>query len=228
MARTPQVGVLLSGCGVFDGAEIHESVIALLALDRAGARAVCTAPNVDQMHVVNHRTGEPTDERRNVLDEAARIARGEITDLAELAADDLDALLLPGGFGAAKNLSDFAVAGGLATVHPEVTRILREMLAARKPIGVICIAPAVLAAVLRDAGEACQLTIGDDADTADALATMGVHHVRCGVADVCVDRERRVVSTPAYMLAGRISEAAAGIDKLVATLLELVATRVPS
>jgi enhancing lycopene biosynthesis protein 2 len=225
MKKRTRVGVLLSGCGVFDGAEIHESVITLLALDRADAEAVCTAPNVDQMHVVDHKTGEPTGETRNVLVESARIARGRIRDLAEVGAGDLDALILPGGFGAAKNLCDFAVAGAGAKVHPEVRRILSEMLAARKPVGVVCIAPAVLAAVLRDADGGGRLTIGTDADTAAALEAMGVRHVPCAVRETCVDRERGVVSTPAYMLAGRIADAAAGIEKLVGEVLELARAR---
>jgi enhancing lycopene biosynthesis protein 2 len=221
MQSQARVGVLLSGCGVYDGAEIHESVLTLLALDRGGARAVCMAPNCDQLHVVDHKTGEPTGETRNALIEAARIARGAIRDLSEVHAQELDALILPGGFGAAKNLCDFAVAGAGAKVHAEVARLLREMLAAQKPIGAICIAPAVLAAVLRDAGEGGELTIGTDADTAAALESMGVRHVPCAVGETCIDRQHGIVSTPAYMLAGRISEAAAGIDKLVGEVLEL-------
>jgi len=226
MQRSPKqrVGVLLSGCGVFDGAEIHESVIALLALDRAGAEAVCMAPDVQQMHVVDHLTGEPTEETRNVLVESARIARGAIRDLAEVRVDELDALLLPGGFGAAKNLCDFAVAGSEARPHADVGRLLAEMVAAGKPVGVMCIAPAVLACALRDSG--IELTIGDDAETAAALVAMGVVHVSCPAEDVRVDPQRPVVSTPAYMLAGRISEAASGIEKLVKELLAL-STRSP-
>jgi enhancing lycopene biosynthesis protein 2 len=221
MRRKTRVGVLLSGCGVLDGAEIHEAVITLLALDRADAEARCFAPNVDQMHVVNHLTGEPVGETRNVLVEAARIARGKIQDLAQASAADLDALILPGGFGVAKNLCDFAIAGAGARVHPEVARLLREFLDAHKPIGVACIAPAVLAAVLRGSADGLRLTIGNDPDTAGALAAMGVVHVPCAVAETCVDERHRVVSTPAYMLAGRISESAAGIEKLVAEVLEL-------
>ena len=216
-----RVGVLLSGCGVYDGAEIHESVITLLALDRAGAEAVCLAPNADQMHVVNHLTGEATDEQRNVLVESARIARGEICDAAKVRADELDALILPGGFGAAKNLCNFATAGAQAEVHPEVARLLGEMLDARKPVGVVCIAPAVMAAVLRDRGESGSLTIGTDEETAGALESMGTRHLSCPVQEMRVDEERRIVSTPAYMLAGRISEAADGIEKLVAEVLPL-------
>ena len=222
------VGVLLSGCGVYDGAEIHESVLTLLALDRAGATIRCLAPNVPQMHVINHRTGEVTDERRNVLDEAARIARGEVQDVAEVQAEDLDALILPGGFGAAKNLCDFAVAGPKAQVQPDVARLLGDMLAAKKPLGVICIAPAVLAAVLRDRGEAADLTIGSDPDTAAGLEAMGVRHAPCGVEATCVDGEMRVVSTPAYMLAGGIAEAAEGIERLVGEVLALARSEAPA
>ena len=225
MSEAPKVGVLLSGCGVFDGSEIHEAVSVLLALDRGGARAVCLAPNVAQMHVVNHVTGDTTEETRNVLVEAARIARGKITDLADAKAEDLDALILPGGFGAAKNLCDFAVSGAGAKVHPEVARLLGEMLDEEKPIGVVCIAPAVLATVLRDLERACDLTVGDDPDTAAALEEMGVNHVPCVVDEICVDRERNVVSTPAYMYDARISEVAAGIEKLVAEVLERAAAR---
>jgi enhancing lycopene biosynthesis protein 2 len=225
MKKRTRVGVLLSGCGVYDGSEIHESVITLLALDRADAEAVCMAPNSEQLHVVDHKTGEPTGETRNVLVEAARIARGAIRDLAQVSAGDLDALILPGGFGAAKNLCDFSVAGARAKVHPEVRRILSDMLAAKKPIGVICIAPAVLAAVLRDADGGGELTIGNDAETAAALEAMGSTHLPRGVRETCIDRRRGVVSTPAYMLAGRISEAADGIEKLVGEVLELARAR---
>ena len=214
-----RVGVLLSGCGVFDGAEIHESVLTLLALDRAGARIDCMAPDVDQLHVIDHRSGEVTGEVRNVLTESARIARGEIRNLTEVSVDELDALILPGGFGAAKNLSSFATEGAEAEVQPDVARLLREMLAAKKPIGVACIAPAVLAAVLRDEGRKGSLTIGDDADTAAALEAMGVVHTPCSVAEAHVDADLGVVSTPAYMLAGRISEAAAGIERMVDEVL---------
>jgi len=214
-----RVGVLLSGCGVFDGSEIHEAVIVLLALDRAGAQIDCLAPNIDQTHVVNHLSGEVSGETRNVLVESARIARGHIRDLCEAKADELDALILPGGFGAAKNLCSFATEGKDAAVQPEVARILLEMIAASKPVGVACIAPAALALVLRDAGRGGSLTIGNDEETAKALEAMGVTHVPCPVDEVCVDEALGVVSTPAYMLAGRIREAAEGLEKMVAEVL---------
>jgi enhancing lycopene biosynthesis protein 2 len=215
-----KIGVVLSGCGFLDGAEIHESVLTLLALDRAGAEAVCFAPDADQMHVVNHLTGQPAPgERRNVLVESARIARGKIQDLAKARAADLDALILPGGYGAAKNLCDFAVKGADCSVHPEVTRIVREMFQAKKPVGAICIAPAILSKALGDQGP--KLTIGTDADTAAALEKMGAKHEACPVREFVVDAQHKLVTTPAYMLADRISEAAEGIEKLVRELLRL-------
>ena len=155
----PKVGVVLSGCGVYDGAEIHESVLTLLALDRAGAEAVCLAPDVAQRHVVNHLTGQPAEgETRNVLVEAARIARGKVRSLAGFDAGTLDALVLPGGFGAAKNLCDFAFRGADCEVHPEVARVVRAVHAAGKPVGAVCIAPVILARLL--GAESPQLTIG--------------------------------------------------------------------
>lgn len=216
-----KVGVCLSGCGVYDGTEIHEAVLTLLALDRAGAEAVCMAPDVEQAEVVDHTTGEPTGETRNVLVESARIARGKIRDLAKVRADELDALILPGGFGAAKNLSDFAAAGSKAKPNPELARLVREMLRAKKPIAAICIAPAVIAAICREAGIECELTIGDDAATAEQLEAMGAHHLECSVEEFRIDEQHRIVSTPAYMLAQRISDAATGIERTVRELLRL-------
>ncbi len=220
MAR-PTVGIILSGCGVYDGAEIHEAVITLLALDRAGASVRCMAPNVSQLHVVNHLTGEvASGEERSVLVEAARIARGKVEDLAAVAAGTLDALILPGGFGAAKNLCDFAIKGGDCAVHPEVARVVREVHAAKKPIGAICIAPALIAKLLGE--ERPRLTIGTDEGTAKAIEQMGACHEACGVEGTVVDAERKLVTTPAYMLAGSISEAAAGIEKLVQEVLAMI------
>ncbi len=215
------IGVVLSGCGVFDGAEIHESVITLLALDRSGAKAVCFAPNTEQMHVVDHLSGEATAENRNVLVESARIARGEISDLATAKAEELDGLIIPGGFGAAKNLCDFAVAGSEAKPHPEVARIVVEMMRASKPVAAVCIAPALIAAICRDAGIECSVTIGADADTAGAIEAMGASHAECPVSEFCVDEANKLITSPAYMLAGSISEAAEGIERTVEELLRL-------
>jgi enhancing lycopene biosynthesis protein 2 len=214
-----KVGVLLSGCGHVDGSEIHEAVLTLLFLDRAGAEVQCLAPNTDQFHVINHLDQGTMDETRNMLVESARIARGDIIDLKQITANDLDALILPGGFGAAKNLSNFALKGPQATVHPEVERILKEMLLARKPIGAICIAPAVLVKAL--AAHQPEVTIGDDMGTAAAIETMGGKHVVCAVDQIHVDDEHRLVSTPAYMLGPGIKEVAMGIEKLVQKIMEL-------
>jgi enhancing lycopene biosynthesis protein 2 len=220
MSRT--IGVVLSGCGVFDGSEIHEAVLTLLAIDRAGAQAMCMAPNIDQAEVVNHLTGQPSaGERRNVLVESARIARGKIRDIAGVSAQELDALVFPGGYGAAKNLCDFASKGADCQVAPDVARMVRAMLDARKPVGLVCIAPALMAKVAQEAGFRARLTIGTDPGTASTLTRMGADHRDCPVGDTVVDRERKIVTTPAYMLATRISEAAEGIEKLVRTVLDL-------
>ena len=216
MAR---IGVLLSGCGVFDGSEIHEAVLTLLALDRAGAEIVCLAPNVEQAHVIDHLTQKETGEKRNVLVESARIARGEVKDLKDVRAADLDGLTIPGGFGAAKNLSDFAFKGQDATVLPDVQRLLSEMVAARKPVGAICIAPATLTRALSDRKP--EVTIGSDAGTAAAIEAMGGKHKTCTVDMIHVDETNRIVSTPAYMLGPSIKNVAEGIEKLVAKVLEL-------
>jgi enhancing lycopene biosynthesis protein 2 len=213
------VGVLLSGCGVFDGAEIHESVLTLLAIDRAGAKAVCMAPDVPQLHVLNHITQQEMDETRNVLVESARIARGDISDVAGVSAEALDALIIPGGFGAAKNLSDFAVKGPEATVLPAVQKIIGDMLDAGKPVGAVCIAPATLTRAV--AHRTPEVTIGNDTGTAAAIETMGGKHVPCTVDMIHVDENNRIITTPAYMLGPGIGDVATGIEKLVKKVLEM-------
>ncbi|MGF6111027.1 isoprenoid biosynthesis glyoxalase ElbB [Pseudomonas sp. ADAK2] len=213
-----KIAVILSGCGVYDGAEIHESVITLLRLDQRGAQVQCFAPNIAQLHVINHLTGEEMPESRNVLVESARIARGKIKDLREASVEDFDALIVPGGFGAAKNLSNFAVEGAGCTVQPEVLALAEAFAEAGKPVGLICISPA-LAAKIYGPGVTC--TIGNDAETAAAMNKMGATHADCAVGDIVEDKARKLVSTPAYMLAQSISEAASGINKLVDRVLEL-------
>ena len=215
-----RVAVILSGCGVFDGAEIHESVLTLLALDRANARILCAAPDVPQHHVVNHLTQQPVPgETRHVLVESARIARGQIIPLSQLKVSDLDAIIVPGGFGAAKNLCTFALAGENFDVHPEVARILQETHQAGKPIGFVCIAPAIAAKLFGP--EQVEFTIGTDPGTAQALTALGGQHVHCNVFNAVVDKRLKIVTTPAYMLASRITEAEAGINKLVQAVLDM-------
>jgi enhancing lycopene biosynthesis protein 2 len=221
MAQTgKRVGVVLAGCGFLDGAEIHEAVLTLLFLDRRGAQVTALAPNVDQLHVIDHLVGEPvTGERRSVLAEAARISRGKIVDLAKVKPDAIDALVLPGGFGAAKNLCTFAIDGKSMKVNPEVERLVRQMALAKKPIGFICIAPVIAAKVLGEMHP--RLTIGNDPDTAAAIEAMGGVHVPCPVDQVVVDEKNRIASTPAYMLGPSIAPVAAGIEKLVSAVLEM-------
>ena len=214
-----KIGVLLSGCGVFDGTEIHEAVITLLALDRKGAQALCMAPDMDQFHVMNHLTGEATDEKRNVLVESARIARGNVKDIRTMSADDMDALIMPGGGGAAKNLSNFAIKGKDADIHPEVRRLIRDLVDAGKPVGAICISPAVLARVLAD--KQPEVTIGNDLGTAESITAMGGVHKPCAVDMIHVDRTNKLITSPAYMLGPGIKDVAAGIEKLVDEILSL-------
>ena len=213
-----KIAVILSGCGVYDGAEIHESVITLLRLDQRGAKVQCFAPDIAQLHVINHLTGEPMPETRNVLVESARIARGEIKDIREARVEDFDALIIPGGFGAAKNLSSFATEGAACSVQADVLNLAEAFAEAGKPIGLMCISPAI-AAKIYGPGVIC--TIGTDADTAAAVSKMGGTHQECEVSEIVEDKARKLVSTPAYMLAQSISEAASGINKMVDRVLEL-------
>jgi Uncharacterized protein involved in an early stage of isoprenoid biosynthesis len=209
---------VLSGCGVYDGAEIHEAVITLLAIARSGAQAVCFAPDKTQADVINHLSGEAMADSRNVLIEAARIARGEIQPLARAQAEELDALVVPGGFGAAKNLSSFASQGAECAVDNDLIALARAMHQAGKPLGFMCIAPAMLPKIF---DFPLRITIGTDIDTGEVLEAMGAEHVPCPVDDIVVDEENKIVTTPAYMLANNIAEAATGIEKLVSRVLVL-------
>jgi len=212
-----KVAVILSGCGVFDGSEIYESVITLLCLDRAGAEVQCFAPNIEQMHVINHLTGEVAEgESRQVLVEAARLARGEIKDLADAKAEDFDAVIIPGGFGAAKNLCDFAVKGADLSLNKDVAHFVQAVHQANKPVGLMCIAPAMVGKLF---GKGVHFTIGNDQETASAIEATGAVHEPCPVNNICIDGTNNIVTTPAYMLASSISEAASGIEKLVAEVL---------
>lgn len=217
-----KIGVILSGCGVYDGAEIHESVLALLAIDRAGAEAVCMAPDMDQLHVINHLTGqESKGEKRNVLVESARIARGKIVDIRTIKASALDGLILPGGFGAVKNLSDFAAKGENCRVHPEVARLIKEFAAIKKPQAACCIAPAMVAKVFDGSTTHPTLTIGNDKQVGGKIGKMGGKHVDCAVDNVVLDKENKIISTPAYMLGQSIAQVADGIEKAVKELVAL-------
>ncbi|WP_338590975.1 isoprenoid biosynthesis glyoxalase ElbB [Shewanella khirikhana] len=213
------IAVLLAGCGVFDGSEIHEAVLTLLSLSRAGATYQCFAPDIPQLHVVNHVSGEVAQgESRNVLVEAARIARGDIKATSELDVTAFDALIIPGGFGAAKNLCNFALVGADCEVAPEVRDFIAEFALAKKPVGFICIAPVMIPKLY---GKGAKGTIGTDKGTGEAFSAMGGEHQDAAVHDIVVDEANKVVSTPAYMLAGSIAEAHSGIEKLVNKVLAM-------
>lgn len=216
-----KIALILSGCGVYDGSEIHETCAALLALAQAGAQVTACAPSGQQMHVINHLAGEPAeDDKRDILTESARLVRGEITPLASLSPTDFDAILLPGGFGAAKNLCNFATNGNQCTVHPEVESFLKEANTAGRPIGAMCIAPVILARVFGSDLNPI-LTIGNDKATAALIEKMGASHIDCPVKETVVDEKNRMVTTPAYMLAENITDVFSGATGFVQELLKL-------
>ena len=218
-----KIGVLLSGCGVNDGAEIHESTLTLLALARAGAEVVAMAPDREQLHVIDHLTGsEEAGENRNILVESARIARGEITDIRKISFRDLDGLIIPGGFGAAKNLTNFAVKGEQCDIDPEVKRLVLDMIHAGKPVAALCIAPVVIARALIDDTEITPtVTIGTDAATAEKIEAMKAIHRSCAVTDFVFDEANNILTTPCYMLAQNIADVWTGVEKTVNRLVEL-------
>ncbi|XP_029021954.1 glutamine amidotransferase-like class 1 domain-containing protein 3, mitochondrial [Betta splendens] len=220
-----RVAVILSGCGVYDGTEVHEASAVLVHLSRAGAKVQMFAPNEDQMHVVNHCEGKPTDERRNTLQESARIARGDVTDLAKLDVSAFDAAVIPGGFGVAKNLSDWAVKNKDCTVQADLERIIRAFHGAGKPLGMCCIAPVLAARVL----PGCELTVGQDqqceawpfAQTAGVLKDMGCKHVNKDVEEAHVDVKNKLVTTSAFMCNAPIHKVFDGIGAMVQETLKL-------
>ncbi|HAZ14030.1 MAG: isoprenoid biosynthesis protein ElbB [Bdellovibrionales bacterium GWA2_49_15] len=213
-----KIGVILAGCGNRDGAEIREAVFTLLAIDKLGAEAVIMAPNLNQHHVISHLSGNELQETRNILEESARIARGNIQDITKVRPDSLDALILPGGYGVAKNLCKFAFDGSKATVLPEVKVLVNIIHQQQKPIGAICIAPALIALLFGQ--EHIRLTIGSDPDTAQEIEKTGAKHVVCAVDQICADQVSKIVTTPAYMYSdAKLHEMYAGIEKCVAQVL---------
>ncbi len=210
--------VILSGSGVYDGAEIHEATLTMLAIMREGGDYQCFAPDIKQHHVVNHLTGEEMNESRNVLIESARIARGNIKALSEFDGKDFDALIFPGGFGAAKNLSSVAFDGANATVIPEVEKAINQMLELKKPIGALCISPAILAKVLKDVN----VTIGMDKGTAEAIEAMGATHVETDHGDVVFDEDKLVFTTPCYMLDATILDIDDGANNIIKEMMKVM------
>ena len=209
--------VVLSGSGVYDGAEIHEATLTMLAIMKQGATYQCFAPDIPQHHVVNHLTGEEMPENRNVLVEAARIARGNIKPLSVFDARQYDALIFPGGFGAAKNLSTVAFDGPQAKVNAEVENAVKRMLELGKPIGALCISPAFIARVI---GDRVEVTIGNDPGTASAINDMGGTHVDSTHGEVVIDKKHNVYTTPCYMLDATILDIDHGAANVVKAMIE--------
>ena len=208
--------VVLSGCGVYDGAEIHEATLTMYSIVKAGAEYQIFAPDIMQHHVVNHITGEEMNEKRNVMVESARIARGNIKPLNELNMNDFDSVVFPGGFGAAKNLSSFAFDGENLKVNPDVERVVKEAVEARKPIGALCIAPVILAKIFSDS----KITLGNEKDpSADAVKKLGVDYVATKHGDVVIDEKYKLVTSPCYMLDADILQISEGAENVVATIM---------
>jgi enhancing lycopene biosynthesis protein 2 len=213
------VAIILSGCGVYDGSEIHETVLTFLALEQQGASYRCFAPNINQHHVINHVSGEVMEEDRNVLIESSRLCRGDIEDIVELREQDFDALIVPGGFGAAKNLSNFALVNDNYKVNELELKAAKAFADVKKPSGYMCIAPALLPLIYP---EGIKGTIGHDYVTAGLITAKGLIHIDCAVDNVVIDFQNKVVTTPAYMEATTINEANLGINYLVKSVLALI------
>lgn len=210
--------IVLAGCGVYDGAEIHEATMIMLAISRLGAEYQCFAPDIEQAHVVNHLTGEEMNEKRNVLVESARIARGNILPLADFRVADFDALVFPGGFGVAKNLCTFAFDGPSCSVNEDARMAVSTMHKAQKPIGALCISPVLIARII---GEV-KVTIGNDQGTATAVESMGGKHLVATHGEVVVDYTNRIVTTPCYMLDANISQIADGAENVIKTIMGML------
>ncbi|MDY6820220.1 MAG: isoprenoid biosynthesis glyoxalase ElbB [Deferribacterota bacterium] len=218
-----KIGVILSGCGVFDGNEVNEAVLTTYFLEKNGAEIQYMAPNINQLHVINHLNEEVEEgEARNVLKEAARITRGNINDIKDITTDSLDALFIPGGFGAAKNLTTFAVDGSKCKINKDVKRIILEMYNSHKPIGAICIAPVVVAKALEGLNKGIKITLGNDKNFAKAIEEMGAEHVNCTVSDYVYDEDNKILTTPAFMLAKSVLEASIGIEKTINKLMQIL------
>jgi len=222
----PTVAVVLSGSGVYDGAEVHEASAVMVGLSRGSASYQVFAPDIPQMHVINHTNGEEMAETRNVLVESARIARGKIEALNKLNVDQYDAVIFPGGFGAAKNLSNFAVKESEMTVNEDVQKVITDFHTARKPIGLCCIAPVLAAKCV----SGCEVTVGSDTDeggkwpyagVAGAVTAMGATHVNKTVNDVCVDETNKLVTTPAFMCETKVHEIHDGVNAMVKAVLHM-------
>ncbi len=218
MEQSPKIAIILSGSGVYDGSEIHESTMTMFAIAKLGGEYQIFAPDMEQHHVINHITGEEMNEKRNVLIESARIARGNIKALSELKVSEYDAVMFPGGFGVAKNLSSFAFDGETCTVIPDVHRVINEAILQSKPIGALCIAPAIIARILGGV----KLTIGTDKETAETIERMGGEHINTGHGEVITDQDFKIATTPCYMLDATITDIADGAINVTKAIFEMI------
>lgn len=225
-----KIGILLSGCGVYDGAEIHESVMALLSIEEIGAKAVCISVNKDQHHVINHTNGEEMDESRNMLVESARIARGDINDISTIDPVDIDALVIPGGFGSAKNLTNWAFNGPDGDILPEVKLLLINLINVGKPVAALCVSPVVLAKALEGSNILPNLTIGSDQEGSpydikgftDGLEKTGMKTEMRTVREILVDKENKIVTAPCYMMDATILDIRKNVRSAIEALRDLV------
>lgn len=225
-----KIGVLLSGCGVYDGAEIQEAVLTLLAIDEIDAEAVCISINKNQHHVINHLNGEEMDENRNMLVESARIARGNIKDISEVDPADIDALIIPGGFGSAKNFTTWAFNGPDGEILPEVKLLLVNLMNIAKPIAALCVSPVVLAKALEGSDYHPNVTIGSNTELspydinafAQGLEATGMQTEFKSVKEILVDEKNKIVTAPCYMMEASIVEIRKNIRSAVEALRDLV------
>lgn len=218
MSSKKKFAIILSGSGVFDGSEIHEATMTMFAIVKNGGTYDIFAPDIDQHHVINHITGEEMPEKRNVMVEAARIARGKISSVTDYNADNYDGLLFPGGFGAAKNLCTYAFDGVNCNVLPEIEKAIKDTVVAKKPIGALCIAPMLITKVLGDV----EVTIGQDKATAAHIQELGGRHINSHHGDVIVDTKFKVATTPCYMLDATIKDIAEDAENVILFMLEMM------
>lgn len=230
MSRKPSIAVILSGCGVYDGSEIQETVLTLLALDKAGVMVSCFAPDITQHHVINHRTGVEMPESRNVLTESARIARGAVKPLSDLILEDFDALVLPGGFGVAKNFTQWAFEGPKGSIISDLQKLIQDCIKNKKPIAALCMAPTTLAKAMEGTNISLQLTVGSTAAPSpydigaisEGMKSIGVVPEMNTATEVCVDVQHNIVTSPCYMMEASISEINEGIEKCIAELIKMI------
>jgi enhancing lycopene biosynthesis protein 2 len=225
-----KIGVLISGCGVYDGAEIQEVVLTLLAIEEIGARAVCIGLNEPQHHVINHLNGEEMSGQRNMLVEAARITRGKIVDIGEIEPVDIDGLVIPGGFGSAKNFTDWAFNGAEGSIHPKVKLLVVNLVNIGKPIAALCVSPVVVAKSLEGSSLRARMTIGTDKDPSPysipefvkGLEATGAETVMKNIREIEIDEENRIITAPCYMMDANIVEVRKNIRKAIEALRDLI------